>query len=463
MPATVYIYKNTNYTKRLGQTSKAFDCVITKELMREHNLQFSITNDNPFYGLIQKDTAFECEGQIFDIADIDTESGESNITQISADHVSYRLSDYMIPDNYSFVGTLPQIVADILEQGIDINDESASRMFSVGECYDGLGSVTYALIGQENITVRAALLGLTYLGVEVDFDNFTIHCPQRIGKNDGVTFDFTTNLKKFRRRWERGNDWTYDVEIADQGDINLGDDITVHDTFVGDDIKKRIITYSKCVDNPAKNAVTLGAFILDSAAASVETGLALDGLTNQVGNSVQQGKKYNNVAITHELGFVSSREDNKVRVVANGTDCFAVQKNIDGQWVTVTEVDETGLSAAVLTTLEAKGMCYATIGKDSLTGHFGVFLYYHTADSTASQPFKNVLKILVNPITGGVAIQTDNSLSIESSCLDLTFSQDFNINRSSPGELPVPLGLTREVVIGTKTLVFEKGFLIAVQ
>ncbi|MBO5912493.1 MAG: phage tail protein, partial [Clostridia bacterium] len=352
------------------------NCVITKELMREHNLKFSITNDNPFYKLLRSDGAFECDGQIFDIVDIDTESGVSNVTQIAADHVSYRLSDYMIPDNYSYVGTLPEIVADILEQGVNINNEKANTIFSVGECYDGLGSITYGLIGQENITVRAALLGLTYLGIEVDFDNFTINCPKRLGADNGVTFDFNTNLMKFRRRWERDNDWTYDVDIADRGDIALGDDIIVHDTFVGDEVKKRIITYERCIDNPTRNAVTLGSFILDSAAASVETGLALDGLTSQMGNSVQQGKQYNNVAITHELGFVSERKDNKIRVIANGTDCFAVQKNVNGVWVTVTEADEEGIASTVLTTPNAKNAYYATVGKNS-AGNVGLFLYYY--------------------------------------------------------------------------------------
>lgn len=345
MPAKVYLYSNTNYTKRLGQTSKAFDCVITKELMREHNLRFTITNDNQFYKLIRSDSAFECEGQIFDIVDIDTESGVSNITSIAADHVSYRLSDYMIPDNYSYVGTLPEIVADILEQGVNINDEKASVIFSVGECYGGLGSVTYGLIGQENITVRAALLGLTYLGVEVDFDNFTINCPKRLGTDSGTIFDFNTNLMKFRRRWERDNDWTYDVDIADRGDIALGDDVTVHDTFIGDDVKKRIVAYERCIDNPTKNAITLGTFILDSASATVETGLAINTLATEVNNSLQQGKKYNNVAITHELGFVSTREDNMVRVIANGTDCFLVQKNVNGTWVTLASVTEDGMCA----------------------------------------------------------------------------------------------------------------------
>ena len=443
MPATVYAYKNNNYTKRLGKTSKAFNCVITKELMREHTLQFLITNDNPFYNLICKDNVFECDGQMFDITEIDTESGESNITQIAAEHVSYRLSDFMIPDNYSFVGTLPQIVEDILEQGVNINDERASALFSAGECYDGLGSVTYSLIGQENITVRAALLGLTYLGVEVDFDNFKVNCPLRIGAEKGADFDFTTNLKKFRRRWERNNDWSYDVEIADRGDISLGDNVTVYDSFVGDNIQKRIITYSKCIDDPTKNAVTLGAFILDSAAASVETGLELEDLTSQinsdadkldnlseqVGSSVQQGKQYNNVAITHELGFVSTRNDSMVRVIANGTNCFAVQKNINGEWTTlatmtengveaekpdgslrvlvntskcfvvetkqdgawvpVTQVDETGMSAGVLTTPGSQ--YFGTIGGHYKDGDNGFVLYIRPIDGTPEVIAKMVL------------------------------------------------------------------------
>ena len=388
MPATVYLYSNTDYTKRLGQTSRAFDCVITKELMREHTLKFNIANSNPFFKLllpVRTSSAFECDGQLFDVTSIDTESGESNTTQIAAEHVSYRLSDYMIPDNYSFVGTLPQIVADILDQGININDEKASAVFSVGDCYNGLGNVTYALIGQENITVRAALLGLTYLGIEVDFDNFKINCPLRIGSDNGSIFDFNTNLKRFRRYWDRDNDCTYEVDVADRGDIRLGDDITVRDDFIGDETKKRIITYSKCIDDPTRNAVTLGVFVLDTAAASIETGLAIDALNSKadslsdsVGSSVQQGKKYNNVAITHELGFVSSRADNKVRIIANGTDCFAVQKNINGVWVTVTQADELGIASAILTDLAARNEFYATVGLNEFNNP-GFFLYQNSA------------------------------------------------------------------------------------
>lgn len=353
MPARVYLYNNTDYNKCLGQTSKAFNCVITKELMREHKLQFSITNDNPFFRIVlpkAKTSAFKCEGQLFDVSSIDTESGSANVTQFSAEHVSYRLSDYMVPDNYSFVGTLPQIVQDILEQGVNINNEKASEMFSVGNCYDGLGSVTYALIGQENITVRAALLGLTYLGVEVDFDNFEIYCPKRLGKENGTTFNFNSNLIKFRRYWDRENDCTYEVDIADTGDIDLGDNVTVCDDFIGDEVRKRIITYEKCIDDPTQNRITLGAFVLDSAAASVETGLAIGALSGKLNtlsenskNNLQQGKQYNNVAITHELGFVSSRADDKVRVIANGTDCFAVQKKVNGVWVTMASVTENGI------------------------------------------------------------------------------------------------------------------------
>ena len=382
----ITVYENG---KRRGSTSQAFNVTVKKELMREHTLNFSILNNNPIYQEITTLSVFENKGQLFDITNIDTDSGKENISSVSAEHVSYRTNNYIIPTNYAFVGTVKEIAQDILKIS------GADAEFSVGECCD-LGTVSFSMNNEKEITVRATLFGMAALGVEVDYDNFTVNIPQRIGRESGKVFRFGVDLQNFRRRWQKGNGWTYDISIADiQKNPNytgttfsLGDDAVAEDLFIGDSIKNRVISYVENEDNPAENSITMGVFIADEENNNVETDCiantamydaekaneAANKAQETADNSVQQGEKYSNVSITHKDGFVAVNKSGTQRVLMNADDCFVVQTLQNGAWVTVNALEAFGLLVDRLTSMEAKNDFYIKVGKND-DGFYGLDFY----------------------------------------------------------------------------------------
>lgn len=369
----ITVYENN---KRRGSTSQAFNVVTKKELMREHTLDFSILNNNPIYKEITASSVFENKGQLFDVTGIDTESGNENISSISAEHVSYRTNKYLIPPNYAFVGTVKEIAQDILTVS------GATSEFTIGECCD-LGTVSFSMNNEKEVTARATLFGMAALGVEIDYDNFIINLPQRIGKDSGKTFRFGVDLQSFRRRWQKGNGWTYDIAIADiQKNPNyegvtfgLGDDVIAEDSFVGDSIKNRVICYIENDDNPAENSITMGVFIADTESQNIETDRIANTANEKANNSIQQGEKYSNVSITHTDGFKAINKAGTQRVLMNADDCFVVQVLQNGEWITINSLETFGLLTPRLTTKDAKDTFYATVGKNS-EGVVGITLYY---------------------------------------------------------------------------------------
>ena len=371
----ITVYENN---KRRGSTSQAFNVVTKKELMREHTLDFSILNNNPIYKEITQFSVFENKGQLFDISSIDSDSGKENITAVSAEHVSYRANKYKIPEHYAFVGTVEEIAQDILKVS------GAETEFTIGECCD-LGTVSFSINNDKEITARAALFGMAALGVEIDYDNFSVNIPQRIGKDLGKTFRFGIDLEDFRRRWQIGNGWTYDIAIADIQKIpnfsgitfSLGDDVMAEDSFIGDSIKNRVISYVENDDNPAENSITMGVFIADAESKNVETDRiantandtantaksTADEAKKTADNSVQQEEKYSNVSISHENGFMAENKAGTQRVIMNADDCFVVQVLQDGKWVTVNSLEAFGLLVDRLTSSEAKDRFCVKIGK----------------------------------------------------------------------------------------------------
>ena len=357
----IIVYENS---RRKGSTSQAFNVSTKKELMREYTLEFSILNNNPIYKVITVSSVFENKGQLFDITGIDTDSGKENVSTVSAEHISYRTNNYIVPANYAFVGTVREIAQDIL------NISGATSEFTIGECFD-MGTVSYAINNEKEITARAALFGMTALGVEIDYDNFVINIPQSVGKDLGKVFRFGVDLSNFRRRWQIGNGWTYDVAIADiqknldyEGiTFSLGDYVIVEDSFIGDSIKNRVICYTENDDNPSENSITLGAFIADTESKGVETDRVANEAKQTADNSVQQGRKYSNVSITHKDGFVATNSSGTQRVLMNADDCFVVQVWENGEWVTVNSLESFGLLTPRLTTKDAKNIFYITVGK----------------------------------------------------------------------------------------------------
>lgn len=407
--------------KALGSTSEAFNILKTEELMREYTLSFSVVNTDGIFDCINENAIFEYAGQKFDISGIDGDSGTNNITQITAEHVSYRLSNYTLVNGYSFVGTARQLAEDILKEAKTVDGIPASSEFSLGTVVS-TDVLNFSLSGQTNVTAREALIAMKELGVEVRFDNFAVNVSSRVGADSGVTFEYGKNLTGVRRTWQRDNGWTYEINIADiqkTADYNgtaygLGDDITVIDKFAKLEIKQRIITYKEC-DDPTQNSITVGVFIRDNASLSVETdrianaaALTAGTANEKANNSVQQGEKYSNVSITHADGFKCTNISDTLRIMANANDCFVVQAKKNGRWVTVTSAELWGIAAPRLTTQDAKDYYYATVGVNA-SGNPGLFLMRSTGNGNFKEHFS-----IWPTSTGDTVIDCEGDLYLKS-------------------------------------------------
>lgn len=377
MAGKIKVYNST--LEALGSTSEAFNIAKTEELMREYTLSFSVINTDSIFDYINEDAVFEYAGQRFDISGIDGDSGANNITQVTAEHVSYRLSDYTLVNGYSFVGTARELAEDILKEAKTVDGAPASKAFTLGTVTD-TETLNFSLSGQTDVTAREALIAMEELGVEIEFDNFTVNIPKRRGNDKGVTFEYGKNLSGVHRTWQRGNGWSYDINIADmqktvgyEGETyGIGDDITVIDKYAKLTLKQRIIAYKEC-DDTTQNSITVGVFIRDNASLSVETDRIANAANQKADSSVQQGEKYSNVSITHTDGFKCTNISDTLRIMANANDCFIVQTKKNGKWVTVTSAELWGIAAPRLTTQDAKDQYYATVGYNT-SGNPGLFL-----------------------------------------------------------------------------------------
>ena len=385
--------------KALGSTSEAFNIAKTEELMREYTLSFSVVNTDGIFDYINENSIFEYSGQRFDISGIDGDSGTNNITQVTAEHISYRLSNYTLVNGYSFAGTARQLAEDILREAKTVDGTPASSEFTLGTVVN-TDVLNFSLLGQTNVTAREALIAMKELGVEVQFDNFTVDVLYQVGANSGIVFEYGKNLTGVRRTWQRDNGWTYDINIADlqkakgyTGEsYGLGDNITVIDKFAKLEIKQRIITYKEC-DDPTQNSITVGVFIRDNASLSVETDRIANAASTVAGEakgkadtSVQQGEKYSNVSITHKDGFKCTNISDTLRVMVNANDCFVVQAKKNGQWVTVTSAELWGIVTSRLTTQNSKDYYYATIGMNN-NGNPGLFLMWRDKGNEPEEHF----------------------------------------------------------------------------
>lgn len=374
MSAQIKVYSGD--MRALGSTSKAFNVTKTEELMREYTLDFSVTNNDSIFEHIGENSVFEFSGQKFDISGIDGNSGSTNTTQITAEHISYRLADYTLPNGYSFVGTVRQIAEDILREAKTVDEIPASSAFSVGSTAD-LGTLNFSMSGATNVTARQALIAMSDLGVEIEFDNFTVNLPKSRGTDKGAVFKYSHNLNGVHRTWQRGNGWSYEINIVDLQKIpgyegepyGIGDYITVEDTLSNLTLKKRIISYKEC-DDPTQNSVTVGVFVRDNASLSIETdriantaNATANAANATANNSVQQGERYSNVSITHTDGFKATSKDGTLRVMMNGDDCFIVQGLQNGKWVTLNQLEAFGLLIDRLTSIAAKNSFYIQVGK----------------------------------------------------------------------------------------------------
>lgn len=446
MMAQIKVYSKKG--ARLGSTSKAFDTVVREELMREFTLNFSVRNSDSIFRYIEPDTVYECEGERFDITDIGIDTAGVNVTTVSAEHVAYRLNEYTVPANYAFVGTAKEIGADILKVS------GANVEFTMGECSD-YETQSFSLNNDKETTARAAILALTSIGVEVCFNNFIINLPERLGAAK------ETPLVLSRRRWQKDNGWTYEVDIADTGDISVGDTFPIVSDGVKKGTTKRIIGYERHLEDPAQNSVTLGVFVRDDASNSVA-------VENKLENSVQQGEKYSNVSIDHSNGFKATNLSETQRVLMNGDDCFVVQVKQNDEWVTVNSLEIFGLLIDRLTSMEAKEDFYIKVGKidDKYYGlrfyskENAVFNIGMTKDGFISLDTESDVRIRARRKTN-----TDNSL-LEFDSRNISFQTENIVVKLEDGTSQSAFTGTVEVTqAGAASHIFEiaKGLIVNVK
>lgn len=335
MGAQIEVYNNG---LRTGRTNIAFGATITKEIMRGYELDFSVVNIDPIRPYIMPGATFKADGQLFDIVKYTQNSGRINCTSVIANHVSCRTNNYTVPADYSFVGTPAAIISDFLTQ-------SGCAEFSLGTS-EYTGTISFSLGNTQAVTLRAALwaLGQAGMGFEIDYDNFTINAPLRIGADKGKVFQFGKDLCDLTRDWN-GMDstptTTYTVDVAvlwrvagsNAISFSVGDTVQITDAMIGDTITgKRICIYKKCLDDPTQDEVTIGDFIPDAADTFIAQQVAIN-------NSVQQGESYNNNRITRKEGLVSETDDGMLRTIMSGTGGFRIQLNKDSDWMDLFYVD----------------------------------------------------------------------------------------------------------------------------
>ncbi len=313
---------------REAKTTKALNVEIKKELMREFTLDFDLFNTDDARKYINNQSVLECGGQKFDISDYRQNSGTGNLTSVSGQHISYRLNNYILPIGYQFFGTVAQIAQNILNMAENATSQKANTEFTIGTCHS-VGSVLFSLENEQEVTARFAIIAMQSIGVEVDYDNFVLNFPQRVGTVNPKVFKFGVDLVDFTRTWSKGNGTTYEVAIASlqrieghEGDtFSEGDHITIEDSFLGDTVNRRIISYIRNESDPTQDRITLGVFIRDSASQAYNVQTQLD-------EKLIEGKEYNKCSITEREGFVAENSDGTLKAVQNATECFAIYEKL---------------------------------------------------------------------------------------------------------------------------------------
>lgn len=390
-----------NNSQAVASTTEAFDITIHKELMREWTLEFTLANNiSARQYAIDTNAQYEINGQLYDVKGYDQYSGTQNTTKFKAWHVSARASNYKLTAGYAFVGTIAEIIQDMLTQS------GADAEFTVGTCADVSGSFSL----EQDATVRSAISALSDLGVEIDYDNFTINAPTRLGSDTGKVLEFGVDLIDLQRHLDKtsGSSVLSYTVSALTGDYVVGDTIGVKDAVIGDIItSKRIVALDIDPNNPTRNSMQIGNWVNDLA--DVISSMQVD-----IDNSVQQGTAYSNVKITHEDGVVCTRNDEVVIVKLNATDVLKILK----ENVMTGGINEDGYFMASLFSMPGYPEYALIVGANPNTdygrGIFGI------KNATTTKDVYLMVTPLVDAVGVGVEFDDGTTINTDSLSFNLT-------------------------------------------
>lgn len=289
----------------IATVDKVISCSRKKSLNHEHILSFVTLLDDKMSKLIEGNTyTAELDGEIYDIVSFSKSlSGNISLIDISAEHISYRLNDFKVP-NTAFTGALKSVVNEMLAgSGFHAADSMSTR--EVNFTCDG------------NSSLKQALISLAaQIGQEMYFDNTTVYFTSHIGSADdkGILSDNVLELKKSINVLE--DSISYSFRIKPKTPVGLGDEVRLVFHRLGINDLVRVLSVA---DEPFVNEnleLQVGAYepSLESESVLISQGM------------VKLDTAYYGTKITKDNGLEVVRSDGNGSVVFN-SDTMAFYQN----------------------------------------------------------------------------------------------------------------------------------------
>jgi hypothetical protein len=299
------------------------------------------------------------DDQTFDIKYIEQQHDNDIKYSIQCEHVNYRMLDGSdnLYKTYLYIGTPVEILSDIL----------LDTEFAVGTV-SFIDSVKLEV--NTEITRKALIYELADLvGGEIEYTNkgFTINLLDTIGKDNGFEVRFGKNLKGIKKIVDKRGELktSYSVDIVELKNsteyiekglqglevIDVGDTVRIVDEIIGLDIRDRIVSLEY---NPIY---------------AINTKLEISNTINRLANAinrmandaVNQNKIYNGVHINSDEGFVSTREDQKVKTSMNAKEGLSIFTDYGSGLQRVFFVDVEGRLQAKEIDIDGSGLFMGSI------------------------------------------------------------------------------------------------------
>lgn len=289
----------------VSNIDKVISCSRKKSLNHENTLSFVTLLDDKLASLAEGEQyTVTLDDEMYDIVSFSKYmSGNISLIDINAEHISYRLNEFKVP-NATFTGSLKTVVNAILEgSGFSANDSisTSSTNFSC----------------DPNASMKQALISLaSQIGQELYFDNRTVCLTSHIGSADdkGILSDNVIELKKSINVLE--DSISYSLRLKPKTPVGLGDEVRLVFRRLGINDLVRVLSVTEEPFVSDELELQVGAYDPSLEEESVLIGQGM----------VKLDTTYYGTKITKENGIEVVRNDGNGSVVFNG-DTMAFYQN----------------------------------------------------------------------------------------------------------------------------------------
>ncbi|KXZ40004.1 phage minor structural protein, N-terminal region [Alkalithermobacter thermoalcaliphilus JW-YL-7 = DSM 7308] len=243
-----------NYAKIFnsqGKTLVILDNFVTakikKQINGEYIFEFTTILEELKTEYIHHNNYIEVDNQFFQIAKYEKERTSENklFIHVLCEQVSYKLIDYIVPQFIFTNATAQALVTELLK------DTEFNLV-----CTDVTKRIDINITTEKNKRELLHHLAKRF-DAEINYDKYNIYFLKKIGRNDGLQFRLSKNLKGIKKlvdniqRDTLGNPYiTYEVDLLDLSEIDefkdiekfeLGDEIRVIDEDLDIDVNARIV------------------------------------------------------------------------------------------------------------------------------------------------------------------------------------------------------------------------------